>query len=191
MRFKAFTLLCATCVLLAACHRSDMAPANETGLEPANDVTVTNDASASAATAPPAAQGFVNAAASSDRFEIESSKLVEASGKSAATKAFAANMIKAHTASTEKLKRTVSGISGLTINDALNADQQGLMNGLRGKTGADLDSAYAAAQVKAHEATLSALKAYDASGDNPSLKTFANGLTPTVTAHLNMAKGLK
>jgi putative membrane protein len=59
------------------------------------------------------------------------------------------------------------------------------------KTGADFDTAYAADQVAAHQATLDALKSYSTSGDVPALKTFATGLIPTVTAHLNMAKGLK
>ncbi|QWT16683.1 DUF4142 domain-containing protein (plasmid) [Sphingobium xenophagum] len=42
----------------------------------------------------------------------------------------------------------------------------------------------------AQQQTLDALKAYSASGEVPSLKTFAGELVPTVTAHLNMAKGL-
>jgi len=35
------------------------------------------------------------------------------------------------------------------------------------------------------------LKGYAAAGDVSALKSFAGGLVPTVTAHLNMAKGLK
>jgi len=35
------------------------------------------------------------------------------------------------------------------------------------------------------------LKSYVASGDVPTLKDFASGLVPTVTAHLNMANALK
>ncbi|MEP7007177.1 MAG: DUF4142 domain-containing protein, partial [Sphingomonas bacterium] len=45
--------------------------------------------------------------------------------------------------------------------------------------------------VAAHQATLDALKSYSTGGDVPALKTFATGLIPTVTAHLNMAKSLK
>ena len=59
------------------------------------------------------------------------------------------------------------------------------------QNGAAFDSAYASAQVDAHQKTLNALKGYAASGDNAQLKTFATGMIPTVTAHLNMAKGLK
>jgi putative membrane protein len=79
----------------------------------------------------------------------------------------------------------------LTPDDTLAAEQQSTLDGLKGKTGADFDTAYAAAQVDAHQKALDALKGYSASGDNAALKSFADGLIPTVTAHLNMAKGLK
>jgi putative membrane protein len=79
----------------------------------------------------------------------------------------------------------------MTPDDTLTAEQQSTLDSLKGKTGADFDSAYAAAQVDAHQKTLDALKGYSAGGDNATLKTFADGLIPTVTAHLNMAKGLK
>jgi putative membrane protein len=137
-------------------------------------------------------QGFVNAAGASDRFEIESSQLAASSASSPAIKAFAAKMIAAHTTSTQKLKAAAGALSpALTVDDTLSATQQQAMDGLKGKTGADFDSAYAAAQVNGHQAALEMLKDYAASGDNANLKGVANGLIPTVTAHLNMAKSLK
>jgi putative membrane protein len=143
-------------------------------------------------TAPLTAQGFVNAAAASDKFEIESSKLAASQASSAAVKSFATKMISAHTASTAKLKSTVAGMSpALTPDDTLRPDQQTTLDSLKGKKGADFDTAYASAQVDAHQKALDALNGYAASGDNPTLKSFASGLIPTVTAHLNMAKGLK
>ena len=111
---------------------------------------------------------------------------------SSAVKNFATKMISAHTASTAKLKSTTAGMSpAMTPDDTLTPDQQTTLDGLKGKKGADFDSAYAAAQVDAHQRTLDALNGYAASGDNAKLKTFASGLIPTVTAHLNMAKALK
>nr|WP_237243577.1 DUF4142 domain-containing protein [Sphingomonas sp. LK11] len=38
---------------------------------------------------------------------------------------------------------------------------------------------------------MDALRGYATTGDVPALKSFASELVPTVTAHLNMAKGLK
>ena len=175
---------------LSACGRSDKDIA-------ANEDVVVNDelamnAGAAPAALPTDAQGFVNAAAASDRFEIESSRLAEASGQSAGIKAFARQMIDGHTASTAKLKTTLAGLSpALTPIDALNAEQQALMAGLQGKQGAELDAAYAAAQVTAHQKTLDMLNAYAAGGDNPALVSLAKGMVPKVAAHLNLAKGLK
>jgi putative membrane protein len=143
--------------------------------------------SASVAPSPLTAQGFANTAAA-----IESSKLAEASASSAAVKEFAAQMIKAHTDSTAKLKSALSGLSpAITPDDTLTPEQQATLDNLKAANGAAFDTAYASAQVDAHQKTLDALKNYAASGDNEQLKTFANGLVPTVIAHLNMAKGLK
>lgn len=184
-------VMASSALLVSACNRSDTSDAAGN-----QDVTAAenglNDAMAAPAALPTTAPEFVNAAAASDRFEIESSKLAQASGSSAAVKSFAQQMITGHTASTAKLKSTIAGITPpLTPNDALNADQQALMATLQGKTGAELDAAYAAAQVTAHTKTLDALNAYASGGDNPELVAFAKGLIPTVTAHLNLAKGLK
>ena len=111
---------------------------------------------------------------------------------SAAVKKFATKMISAHTASTAKLKSTLAGMSPAD-HPGRHAQRRpaGDARQPQGPERRAFDSAYAAAQVDAHQKTLDALNAYAASGDNAQLKTFASGLVPTVTAHLNMAKGLK
>ena len=183
---------------LGACGRHDEAADNtaaDMNVAIDNGVVVDNGMvanDAAVAPSPLTAQGFANTAAASDRFEIESSRLADASASSAAVKSFADKMVSAHSASTAKLKSTLAGMSpALTPDDTLAAEQQSTLDGLKGKTGADFDTAYAAAQVDAHQKALDALKGYSASGDNAALKSFADGLIPTVTAHLNMAKGLK
>jgi putative membrane protein len=193
---KPITILTVSVASLAlvACGRKDSAdtPAAELNTMVNEDVALGNDAANAPTLAPTTTQGFANAAAASDHFEIESSKLAIASGSSAAVKTFANNMIKAHTASSAELKILLSGLpTPITPNDAFNPDQQRMLDGLQGKTGAELDTAYAAAQVAAHQATLDTLKAYSSGGDTPGLKQFADKMIPTVTAHLNTAKGLK
>jgi putative membrane protein len=180
---------------LTACHR------NDGGNDAMNDNSVmTNEMTANDMTAngvapaamPTTAQAFIDAAASSDKFEIESSKLAATSAQSAAVKSFAKQMITAHTATTAKLKSTLAGMTpAMTPNDTLSAAQQSMLDGLKGKTGADFDSAYASAQVTAHQNTLDALNAYSSGGDNATLQGLAKNTIPTVTAHLNLAKGLK
>ena len=195
MTHKLLILMSGTVLALGACQQN--AATNDTY----NDTNMTADtmamentaeANAAAQTAPLTAQSFADAAAASDKFEIESSKLAQAQGQSAAVKSFAGKMITAHTASTAKLKSTAAAQNPpITPDDTLAPDQQMSLDNLKALKGADFDAAYAAAQVDAHQKALDALNAYAAGGDNDALKKLASDMVPTVTAHLNMAKGLK
>ena len=195
MQSKTLMFLSAAVLVTAACSKHDNANTMAAN-DMATDANMMADngmmANEAVAASPLTAQGFVNAAAASDKFEIESSKLAASQASSAAVKSFATKMISAHTASTAKLKTTIAGMSpAVTPDDTLSADQQAKLDSLKGLKGAEFDSAYAAAQTEAHQKTLDALNAYSASGDNATLKTFAAGMVPTVTAHFNLAKGLK
>lgn len=192
---KSLTIVLAGAALfLGACSKNDSA--NNTAVNDAtlngaalNDVAVNDSAAAPAATN---AQSFVNAAASSDRFELESSRLAATKAESSAVKTFAEQMISAHTQSTAKLKSVLAGVTpAIAPDDTPTAEQQSAMTSLQAAKGSDFDSAYASAQVDAHQKTLDTLKAYAAKGDNPKLQAFAKELIPTVTQHLNMAKGLQ
>jgi putative membrane protein len=188
MKLRSF-LVASAALTLVACGRGDERANVDTGNVALDNGLASED---SAAVSPTTAQGFANATAASDRFEIESSNLAATAGQSAAVKSFATKMVTAHTASSAKLKSAVAGLTPpVTINDALNPGQQQLLDSLKGKTGAEFDAAYAQAQVAAHQATLDMLDNYTASGDSQALKDLARGMLPTVTAHLNMAKGLK
>ena len=192
MTSKVLMVVSASALALAACGQRNEEAGSDVNVAVDNGVVVPDNGMTADAALPTSAQGFANTAAASDRFEIESSRLAASQGQSAAIKSFAEKMISAHQESTAKLKTALSGLTpAVTPDDTLSATQQADLDGLKGKTGAEFDTAYAAAQVKAHQATLDALNAYAASGDTPALKEFASGLVPTVTAHLNMAKGLK
>lgn len=202
MNRKTLALLSVAAVSLASCgHQESTSTTNTTVTNtvttsdamPADTANLTGaDTMNTSAVAPLPATGqaFANAAAASDAFEIAESKLAATNAHGAAIKAFAKQMITAHTGSTEKLKTITAG-TPITPDPTLAADQQARLDALKAKTGADFDAAYAADQVAAHQATLDAVKGYAATGDVPTLKTFASGLVPVVTAHLNMAKGLK
>lgn len=186
MKTLTMMTLATSALALAACGPK-AAPADQNMTAGAGETT--NDTATAPALAP--GQVFANAAAASDAFEIATSVLAQAAASDAKVKTYAASMIKAHTGSTAKLKTTVASVSPpLTPDPALTPEQQTAIDGLKGKTGTAFDTAYAAAQVEAHTMTLAKLKDYAATGDVPALKSFAAGMVPTVTAHLNMAKGL-
>lgn len=195
MKLHIVVLAAGTALSLAACGRHDSGGngVGGTGTMAADNMAAdSNGAMAAPAADPTTAQGFVNAAAASDKFEIDSSKLAQSASSSAAVKKFAAQMITDHTASTAKLKGIVGGMNpAITPDDTLTADQQSAMDGLKGQNGAAFDSAYKQAQVDGHQKALDMLKNYAAKGDNAQLKSFAETMIPKVTAHLNMAKGLK
>jgi putative membrane protein len=193
MKLKTLALVSVAALSLAACgKKADDTTAADNG-SAATAPYVNGNGASDVATAPVSGgQAFVNMAAASDAFEIETSKLAATNSASAAVKKFAAQMITAHEGSTAKLKALTATLSpALTPDPMLNAEQQQKLADLKTKQGADFDAAYAADQIAGHQQTLDALKGYAATGDVPQLKTFASGLAPTVAAHLNMAKSLK
>lgn len=196
MRQTLMITLSAAALALGGCgHKTDATTNTTDTTMTTTDNAVTSDNSAmgntTAAVAGPG-QTFANTAAASDAFEIATSQLAGTNAKSESIKTFAAKMIQAHTDSTANLKLIATGLSPAVTPDAtLTVAQQSKVADLKALHGADFDKAYAAAQVDAHQTTLDALKAYAAGGDVPQFKTFASGLVPIVTAHLNMAKGLK
>lgn len=188
MKSLTIAALAVAALTAAGCSKKD-----DTAKDASADPQITAAASDTAMATTPASPGqaFADAAAASDMFEIETSKLAATKAASSKIKTFAAQMIKAHTDSTAKLKTAAAAASpAITPASTLTAAQQSKLAELSTKSGADFDRAYAEAQVAAHQATLDALKAYSASGDVASLKAFATELVPIVTAHLNMAKSL-
>ena len=193
MRYKTIAMLSAATLALAGCGQkseTSTTTTNTVSTEVGSSMTAGNDSLA--APLPSAGQSFANAAASGDAFEIAESQLALTTSKSAAIKSFAKKMVDAHTASTAKLKTAAaSATPAITPDATLTAEQQQKLDALKTKTGADFDTGYAADQVAAHQATLDAVRGYSTAGDVPALKSFATGLIPPVTAHLNMARGLK
>ncbi|AOH83845.1 hypothetical protein AWL63_07580 [Sphingomonas panacis] len=194
MKIKSLTLLSAATLALAGCGQKTDTSNVSTNTMTISETDAVNgtDTMNDTAMAPAAGQTFANTAASSDAFEIATSKAALATSKSASVKKFAQEMIDAHTKSTAKLKTVAAGLSpAITPDPSLTADQQQKLDAMTKLTGADFDKAYIDAQTAGHQQTLDALKVYATGGDVPALKTFASGLVPTVAAHLNMAKSLK
>ena len=144
-----------------------------------------------AVSATPTGAEFVNIAAKSDAFEIAAAKLALKNGVSKEVKAFATDMIAAHTESTAKIKSAAAAASpALTPDATLTADQNDDLAELGKKTGAEFDEAYIDGQVEAHQDALATMRDYAEKGDTPSLKTAAGEIAPNVQKHLDHAKML-
>ena len=188
MRFGALVLAAVLPVALAACGQNEGTSTADVN----NYADVTSPGDDTNMVAPSNAQAFVNKAAASDRFEIETSKLVPSSAASAKVMDFGRMMIAAHTQSSAKLKILVAkDPAGIVINDELSPAQKAALEDMKSKKGYIFDAAYLAAQAHGHEETLAELKNYAASGDNAALKDFAAGLIPIVSQHLEKAKDLQ
>ena len=134
-------------------------------------------------------QAFADKAAASDAFEVASATLALGKSPSRFIKAYAEQIIDAHTKSTATLKAAAAE-ANLTPVAALPAVLQARLDALTPLTGAAFEKTYAAQQIAVHEAMLGILQDYGASGDVSSLRTFANDAVPAVEHHLEMARDL-
>lgn len=193
-----FTIL-VTGLTLAACNeaserRAENAAGSAAATAEATGDRIENaaDNALSAIMPTPSAQDFVNKAAKSDAFEIEAAKLAVAQAQSPEVKAFAAQMIKAHTDSSAKVKAAAGKAKPAIKPDAtLTRDQREDLAELKKLTGAKFDDEYVDGQVDAHEDALSLMRSYASGGNDPALKATAGEIAPVVKGHLKMARELE
>jgi putative membrane protein len=134
-------------------------------------------------------QGFVDAAASSDMYEIEAAKIAEQRSANEKVKSFAEMMITDHTASTQKLKAAVAKAGGVGLPLAMQPKHRTDLDALVA-AGDNFDALYANQQIAAHEEALALLKSQAASGASEPLKAFASETAPIVEGHLSHAREL-
>ena len=185
----------ALAVALAACsQKAQDHTANavtDIGSDIDNFADNTVDAAGDALNPTPTGQEFADKAAKSDAFEIAVAKLAQKEATSTDVKKFAADMIKAHTDSTAKVKAAAASASpAITPNPDLTEDQAEKLADLGKLKGADFDKAYIDGQVDAHEDALSLMQNYAKDGEVASLKAAAGDIAPVVQKHLDMAKAL-
>lgn len=194
---KTHLLLAASAALtLAACDGAADAPVENTDTAMTDDALTTpdnmvaGDMMAGGDMAPIGTpQAFADTAAASNAYEIAAAKVAQDKGSSAAVKDFAAMMIKDHTKATADLKAAAAQVEGVTVNAQMTPKQQADLDALNVAT-TDFDSVYVQQQIAAHEATLSTLQGYAASGDAVPLKDFAGKTAPVVEGHLTKARTL-
>jgi putative membrane protein len=137
------------------------------------------------------ASNFVNLAAASDMFEVESSKVALQRSTDAGVKKFAQMMIDAHTKTTATLKGLIKDQNNLSPPTALPSDLQGKLDALGSVAPADFDKTYLDDQVDGHQSALNVMQRYAKDGDLEPLKQFAAHTAPTVQQHLDKAKALR
>ncbi|WP_017957143.1 DUF4142 domain-containing protein [Rhizobium leguminosarum] len=138
----------------------------------------------------PKTEDFVQEAATSDMFEIESSKLALERGD-AATKTFAQQMVTDHEKTSSELKALITaGKVQAQLPSAMTSAQQDMLDKLKGLQGGDFVKQYHSDQESAHEDAVDLFKRYGEGGDNAELKAWAASTRPALEHHLQMAEEL-
>jgi putative membrane protein len=129
---------------------------------------------------------FVSNASQSDMYEIQAAKIAQKRSKNPDIKAFAAMMIKDHTASSNAMK-PVAQAAGQTPATSLDNRRQGFIDHLNQASDADFDKTYIDQQVAAHKEALDLLNGYAKDGSDAGLKAAAAKTVPMVQKHLDRA----
>jgi putative membrane protein len=134
---------------------------------------------------------FIEKAAITDQFEIESSKLALQKASDPQVKQFAQQMIDEHTRSSDKLKATLESAGGVAPQIDLDAKHGALMDKLHKASGKEFDSLYVKIQRDGHKEAVGLFRKYSKAGKAAPLKGFAQETLPVIEKHLQHVQGLK
>src|SRR3954463_9705444 len=164
-------------------HRAACLNATALGAAPALTQTTTAPASN-----PPAATAmkvnaaeFVNKAANSDMFEVQSSQLALTKTQDSRLRDFAQRMVKDHTQASDKLK---AAAQNQTVPTTLDQEHAQMLQKLQQAQGDDFSRQYAQMQLDGHQKAVALFESYAQNGDNAQLKQFAQQTAPTLREHL-------
>ena len=196
-------LLAATASLLAAApalaqtqQQRALGTQSQTGSPPPTDPATPAAGLGSTATRGDAltAPAFVRAAAASDLYEMEASRLAEQRSQNTEVKRFAQHMLRDHGKTTGELKGMLpqlQGVSAQQMATSLDRQHQALLEQLQGVQGAEFDRAFVRQQVQSHQAAVDLFRAYAQSGDDARLKQWASQTLPSLEEHLREAQQLQ
>ncbi|WOH48230.1 DUF4142 domain-containing protein [Bradyrhizobium sp. sBnM-33] len=135
-------------------------------------------------------QRFVEKAAISDMFEIQSSQLAMEKSNNNEIKQFARMMVNDHTKASEELKSIAQKVQGVQLPTKMDADHQSKLDQLRSAAAAQFDQRYRSDQIQGHEAAVSLFDQYAKTGENAELKSWAQKTLQQLRTHLQHAQAL-
>lgn len=130
---------------------------------------------------------FAVFAANAGMTEIEAAKLAETKSTNAEVKAFAAMMIKDHSAAAEKLN-AIAAARNITLPTAVADEQRKHLDDLAKKNGKDFDKDYADMMESDHTKVVDEFKDAAANAKDADLKSFAAATLPVLQQHLDHSK---
>ena len=133
---------------------------------------------------------FVSNLTQSGMYEIKAAQIAQKRSKNADVKAFAALMVKDHTAMDKDMAPKIQA-AGQKPATALDNHRSGFIDHLNSASDADFDKTYIDQQVAGHQEALDLLKGYADKGSDEVLKTAAGEAVPKVQEHLDKAKAIQ
>jgi putative membrane protein len=183
----------------AGCNRNDN---GDNGAAPAASTAVPMTPPAAATTPTPAPAGsapmtgamapgaFVAEASTDGMEEVALANLALDKTANADVKSFAQEMKDEHTKANIKLA-SIASADAIDVPTAMTADQQAAVDGLKARSGADFDAAYADLMVTAHQNAVALFESAATGASTPELRQFASDTLPTLRTHLQMAQALQ
>jgi putative membrane protein len=139
---------------------------------------------------PLTAPGYMEMAASSDMFELESSRLAMQMSRNPAIRSFAQMMINDHGRTTNEMMSIGQGLRLGPPPPQMVPHHAEMLERLRTASPADFDRAYKREQVMAHQEALALHRDYADRGDAEPFRAFAARTVPVIEMHYGQAQGL-
>lgn len=140
------------------------------------------------------APDFVESAAISDRYEIESSRVALDRTHNPTVREAAQKMIDDHTATSTKLATAVRQspkVDDAAMPGGLDKRRQKMIDHLQEAPGDEFDRTWLKQQVMAHEEATRLMHHYRDEGDCQVLRSFATEVAPVIDGHLDHMKRLE
>ena len=133
---------------------------------------------------------FVQTAAISGMFEIQSSQLALQKAGDDQIKQFAQMMVTDHQKASDELK-TMAQQKSLQLPQELDRRHASILRRLEGRSGGAFDKTYASAQLKGHREAVRLFRSYARDGSDPELKQWAQTTLPTLEEHVRRAETIQ
>lgn len=133
---------------------------------------------------------FVTKAAQTGMAEVELGNMALSKSQNAQVRAFAVRMVKDHGKANDELKALAQG-KNVQVPAKLDIEHRGMVEMLRGKSGAEFDTEYAQHMAKGHNKAIALFTdASKSSGLDHELSAFAQKTLPTLEEHKRLADQL-
>lgn len=139
-------------------------------------------------------EAFIQQAAASDMFEIQSSRLAMDRSQKQRLRDFAKEMAGDHARTTGELRDPMqrqASLRGVRMPGGLDQQRQRRLDQLKDASGAELDSLYAQQQVQAHLLAVDPFRNHAQAGDDAQFKQSASAALPVLQQHLQKAQALR